>query len=361
MILTERQLNRALLSRQLLLERARLRVVDAVEHLAGMQAQSPTAPYIGLWSRVFGFALSDLADALSSRQLVRTSLMRGTIHLVSARDCRTFNPLLRPIFERAVQNSPALPPASDIPAVLAAATALLEEAPRTLAELRVLLATHRADLDAESMARAARYLLPLIHVPPRGLWGRSGQARLTTIRSWLGADVDPAPRLEALILRYLTAFGPATVKDMQTWCGLTALREVVGRLDLRTYQDPTGALLYDLPDAVIPDPDTPAPARLLPEYDNCLRSHTDRRRVMSDESRALLFATKNDAPMPAFLINGYVRGTWKLTRSRTTTAITLSPFGKVSKKDAAAVTAEANRLLAFTDPEFRTHDVVWIS
>ena len=348
MILTERQLNRALLSRQLLLDRVALPVVDAVEHLVGMQAQSPTAPYLGLWSRLAPFALSDLANALSDRRLVRISLMRGTIHLVSARDGRAFSPLMLPIFARAVPSAP-----ND--RVLPAAIELLEATPRTLAELRLLLA-EQLDGDGEAMARAARYLLPLIHVPPRGLWGKSGQARLTTVRAWLGADVEACP-IDAVILRYLTAFGPASVKDMQTWCGLTGLREVVDRIDVRTFRDPAGVVLYDVPDGELPDPDTPAPVRLLPEYDNCLRSHTDRRRVMTDEVRALLFATKNDAPMPAFLIDGLVRGTWKLDRTRTTATITLRPFTKLSKKDTAAVTAEADRLLAFTDPEAATRSV----
>jgi hypothetical protein len=306
-----------------------------------MQAQSPTAPYLGLWSRLDPFAIADLADAITDRRLVRTSLMRGTIHLVSARDCRALAPLMLPIFARAVPTPPD-------DGVLATATELLEESPRTLAELRLLLAERLAG-DGEAMARAARYLLPLIHVPPKGLWGKSGQARLTTVHSWLGADVDACP-MDDVLLRYLAAFGPASVKDMQTWCGLTGLREVVDRLELRTFHDPAGVLLYDVPDGELPDPDTPAPARLLPEYDNCLRSHTDRRRVMSDANRALLFATKNDAPMPAFLIDGFVRGTWKLTRSRTTATVTLSPFGKLSKKDAAVVREEAGRLLAFTDP-----------
>lgn len=347
-ILTERQLNRALLARQLLLERRPMTAVDAVDHLVGMQAQSPSAPYLGLWSRLDAFAISDLVSAITSRELVRSSLMRGTIHLVTAGDCVALSPLMLPIFARAVPTPPD-------DKVLATAVELLEESPRTLAELRLLLA-ERLDGDGEAMARAARYLLPLVHVPPRGLWGQSGQARLTTVRAWLGTDVAPCP-MDDVILRYLTAFGPASVKDMQTWCGLTGLREVVARLDLRTYQAPDGTLLYDIPDGVFPDPDTPAPVRLLPEYDNCLRSHTDRRRVMSDATRALLFATKNDAPTPAFLIDGYVRGTWKLDRARTKATVTLRPYDKLSKKDTAVLTGEAERLLAFTDPEAATREV----
>ncbi|HEV2781876.1 MAG TPA: winged helix DNA-binding domain-containing protein [Actinophytocola sp.] len=352
-ILTERALNRALLERQLLLRRVDRTVVDAVEHLVGMQAQSPTAPYIGLWSRLDGFATDDLAAAITERHVVRSSLMRGTIHLVSAADCAALSPFLRPLFARFVQ-----PPPDDLDAILAAATTLLEERPCTLTELRQQLAARRPGGDPEVMARAAKFLLPLVHVPPRGLWGRSGQARLTTVRAWLDRDVDPRPDPDRVVLRYLAAYGPATVKDVQTWCGLTGLREVFARLALRTFRDEDGAELFDVPDAPLPDPDTPAPVRLLPEYDNCLRSHTDRRRVMTAAGRAALFSTKNDAPMPAFLVDGYVRGTWKLDRARTTATITVRPFTKMSKKDTTAVTAEAERLLAFAAPEAATRTVM---
>jgi Winged helix DNA-binding domain len=353
-ILTERALNRSYLERQLLLRRVELPVVAAVEHLVGMQAQSPNAPYLGLWSRVDGFAIDHLAAAITDRRLVRASLMRGTIHLVSAADYRALSPLLRPLLARFVQPAP-----DDVEEILATATEVLEERPRTPTELRQQLGERRPDGDPEIMARAARFLLPLVHVPPKGLWGQSGQARLTTARSWLGRDVDTRPRPDRLVLRYLAAFGPATVKDMQTWCGLTGLREVVAGLSgrLRTFRTEDGAELLDVPDAPQPDPDTPAPARLLPEYDNALRSHTDRRRIMTDPHRAALFATKNDAPTPAFLIDGFVRGTWKLDRTRTAATLTLRPFGKLSKKDHAAARAEADRLLTFAAPDAETRTV----
>jgi hypothetical protein len=146
---------------------------------------------------------------------------------------------------------------------------------------------------------------------------------------------------------------------MQTWCGLTGLREVTDRLSpaLCHYRDESGAELYDVPGTPFPDPDTPAPVRLLPEYDNCLRSHTSRRRMMTDENRAALFSTKNDAPMPAFLVDGFVRGTWKLQRTRTAATVCIRPFTRLSKKDTSAVAEEATRLLVFTDPDATTRDV----
>ncbi len=345
-ILTDRELNRALLERQLLLTRVRMPAVDAVEHLVGMQAQSPTAPYIGLWARLDGFQLAELADAILDRGLVRSSLMRGTIHLVSARDCRALHPLTLPLFARLVE---PLVPAEEREDVLSLARTLLAEEPRTLAELRVLM--------GEPRARLARYVLPLIHVPPKGIWGRSGQARLTTVSAWLGEDVEPEPRTADIVLRYLAAYGPASVKDMQTWCGVTGLRDVFAGLDLCTYRDESGVLLYDVPDGVFPDADTPAPVRFLPEYDNSLRSHTLRRRIMSDEHRALLFAAKNDAPMPALLVDGFVRGTWKLTKFRKSATLTIRPYAPLSKKDTAAVVEEAHQLVEFAAAEAGSREV----
>jgi hypothetical protein len=350
-ILTARELNRALLARQLLLDRVDLTPVEAVEHLVGMQAQSPGAAYVGLWSRLKGFAFDHLARAITDRSLVRTSLMRGTIHLVSAADCLALSPFMRPLYARFVT-----PPPADLDVILATAASLLED-PLTPAELRAGLGERLPSGDPEVMTRAARYQLQLVHVPPRGLWGRSGQTRLTTTRAWLGRDVDPEPDPRPIVRRYLAAYGPASVKDMQTWCGLTGLREVVADLDVRTFRDENGTTLFDVPDGAFPDPDTPAPVRLLPEYDNCLRSHTDRRRVMTDASRAALFATKNDAPMPAFLVDGMVRGTWKLARARDAATIAIRPFAKMSKKDTAAVSAEATRLLAAAAGDAGTRNV----
>jgi hypothetical protein len=254
--------------------------------------------------------------------------------------------LTLPLFARLVE---PLVPAEERGDVLSLARTLLAEEPRTLAELRVLM--------GEPRARLARYVLPLIHVPPKGIWGKSGQARLTTVGAWLGEDVEPKPRTGDIVQRYLAAYGPASVKDMQTWCGLTGLREVFAGLDLRTYRDESGVLLYDVPDGTFPEPDTPAPVRLLPEYDNSLRSHTIRRRVMTDEHRALLFSAKNDAPMPALLVDGFVRGTWKLTKTRKAATLTIRPFARLPKQDATAAVREAHQLLDFAAADADSREV----
>lgn len=358
-LLSERALNRALLARQLLLHRSSEPATAAIEHLVGMQAQAPNAPYIGLWTRLDGFRIEDLAEAITGREAVRATLMRGTIHLVTARDCRTLRPLMQPLLDRAAQTISTDGRLGDVAEILAAARTLLDEQPRTVAELRELLGARWPDRDPAAMASTARYLLPLVHVPPKGVWGRSGQARMTTVEAWLGREVDHDARLDDMVPRYLAAFGPASVKDMQTWSGLTGLREVVQRLRprLRTFRDAHGAELFDLPDAPLPDPDEPAPVRLLPEYDNCLRSHTDRRRIMSDEHRGVLTASKNDSPMPAFLVDGFVRGTWKLKITRTAATVLLEPFSRLSRTDSATVVEEADRLLAFVAPDAATRQV----
>jgi hypothetical protein len=351
------------LARQLLLRRADLPAAKAVEHLVGMQAQAPNAPYIGLWTRLAGFRADHLAELITRRQVVRATLMRGTIHLVTAEDCLALRPVMQPMLSRAfqaiVRGQVHQLDDKEIAEILAVATELLREQPRTPADLRELLAVRWADRDPRAMAALARNLLPLVHVPPKGIWGRSGQVRLTTVGAWLGRDIEPDARPDAMVLRYLAAYGPATVKDIQTWSGLGGLREVVDRLRprLRTLRAEDGGELFDVPDAPSPDPDTPVQARLLPEYDNCLRSHADRRRVMTDENRAALFSTKNDAPMPAFLVDGFVCGTWRMTRARKAVTVEVSPFAPLSKRDAAAVLAEAEHLLTFAAADATTHDV----
>jgi hypothetical protein len=247
-----RALNRALLARQLLLARQRRTAREALEHLVGMQAQTPESPYYGLWSRLEGFQPAELADLIQRRRAVRLALMRSTIHLVTARDCLALRPVLEPVQQRNfLIGSPygRRLAGMDLAALVRAGRALLQESPRTVAELSALLRRRWPGRDGQAMAYAIRNSLAVVQVPPRGLWGEGGLARGTTAEHWLGRPLETARAPDRLLLRYLAAFGPASVRDMQAWSGLQALQEIVQRLRrrLRVFRDEKGTELFDLP------------------------------------------------------------------------------------------------------------------
>jgi len=358
-VLGRRALNRALLARQLLLRRAQLPAFDAIKRLVGLQAQAPNPPYAGLWTRLDGFHPDELSRLITERRTVRIALMRGTIHLVTARDCLTLRPVLQPVLDRGLNAIFGARIAGvDTTALVAAGRALAEERPRTYAELGALLRERWPDHDAAALANAVRALAPLVQIPPRGLWGASGPAAHTTVESWLGRPLDADPSPDAMVMRYLAAFGPATVKDIQTWSGLTGLRAVTERLRprLHVFRDEQGAELFDLPDAPRPDPDTPAPPRFLPDYDNALLSHADRTRIMDDKHRTLVF-TKNGIIRATVLVDGFVRGTWKITRRRAAATLIITPFTSLLPRDRAALAEEGTRLLAFAAADAGARDV----
>jgi hypothetical protein len=359
-VLGRRALNRALVERQLLLRRRKLSAFEAIEHLVGMQAQVPDAPYVGLWTRLSDFRPEKLAQLISDRQAVRASMMRATIHLFSARDYLSLRPVVQPVLERDVYGNSVYGKERliglDVDAVLAAGRALLEERPRTAAELRRLLGSRWPDRDPAALAYAVRGLLPLVHVPPRGVWGESGPVTLTTAESWLGRSVarDRAP--DETILRYLAAFGPTTVADARAWSGLSGLREVFERLRPRlvTFCNESGRELYDVPGAPLPDPETPVPPRFLPAFDNALLSHADRTRIISEEHRKAL---SRDSQMRGVLFHGFVGATWKTQRDRDEVKLVIEPFVSLTQEDRDAVADEGSRLLSFATPRAKTRSI----
>lgn len=365
-VLNPRALNRALLARQMLLQRAKLSAAEAIEHLVGMQAQAPNAPYVALWSRLDGFRHDELAQLLTERHAVRVSLMRTTLHLVTASDCLMLRPLIQPVAESRFSSSPFARNVAgiDMEALRTAGRALVEEQPRTTVALGKLLHARWPDHDATSLAYAVRYLVPLVQIPPRGIWGKSGQPTWATIADWLGSPVPsaaPDGALEEMVMRYLAAFGPATVNDVQAWCWLTRLRDVVERLQprLRTFRDEQGNELFDLPGAPRPDPNTPAPPRFLPEYDNVLLSYANRSRIMTADRRIPLLPG-NGGTSGTVLVDGFFQAVWKITRQRTAATLTIEPFIPLSPHDRAALAEEGERLLAFAAADADAHDIQFV-
>ena len=351
-LLSRRALNRALLARQLLLRRWSMSPLAAIERLGGMQAQAPNAPYVGLWTRLEGFRPEELSQLLMDRQAVRMAVMRGTVHLMSARDALALRPLMQPIYDRDLRANSSFAPrieGMDLDTLRAAARTVVEEQPRTNAEIGRLLRARWPARDADAMARAVRSLLPLVQVPPRGIWGMGGLPVLTTVEAWLGKPLARRPSATRMVMRYLAAFGPATVADVQTWSGLGRLQDTVNRLrpKLRTFRDERGRELFDLPGAPRPDPDEPAPVRFLPEYDNLLLSHADRSRVVADEHRSRIMMV-NGIIAGTVLVDGFVRASWKTKRGRAGAVLGVTPFGKLARKEVAEVEREGAKLLELT-------------
>jgi len=360
--LDRRTLNRALLARQLLLRRESRPVSDVVEHLVGLQAQAPGDPYVALWSRVEPFDPEELGRLITERRALRAALMRATIHLVTDRDALALYPVMRPVLRRTFSSQSPFGrnlAGVDLDAVVAVGRALIEERPRTRAELRALLAPGWPDRDAGSLAQAVTYLLPVTQVPPRGVWKRAGQAKWATIESWLGRPLATDQSPDQPILRYLAAFGPATAGDIRTWCGLTGIKEVVERLQpgLRTYRDEEGRELVDLPDAPLPDRDTPAPVRFLPVYDNVLLSHSDRSRIIRPEDRRRAVEAAYAGSFGTILIDGFARAAWRTARRADQASIRIGLLDPLSEPDLDDVTKEGDRLLTFLEPHAETREV----
>ena len=323
-------LNRALLARQHLLERVDMPILDAVEHLVGLQAQATPPPYYGLAARLSGFDPDELGALLEGRKLVRMALMRGTVHMVTPRDAAFLRPLVQVVIERQHQGAfgrrmggMTIDPGT--------VSELLRDGPRTGRELARALGAE----DEEAIANAVRAYLPLMQVPPRGVLGKGGRALLE-----LFEPLQAAPSLDDLVLRYLRAFGPATVMDAQKWCGLTKLKPVFERLELEELERG----LFDVPDGPRPDPDTPAPVRFLGEYDNVLLGHADRSRIIPPGFPwgGML---AHGRYVNNLLVDGMLRATWWMEGD----TLAIRPFGEIPRDE---VEAEALGVMDVRDVRF---------
>jgi hypothetical protein len=347
-VLTARALNRATLARQHLLARAEVPALRMVEHLAGMQAQAPYAPYVGLWTRLHNFQHADLAGLLNDRSVARILLHRGTVHLVTAEDCLGLRPVVQPVLERLYVTPRAKVMAGDPADVADMAAGLLAEHALSAKELGVALAELIPGAGPQALGDIARARLALVQLPPRAVWGVGGVVRYATAESWLRSTMSAAD-LPSVVRRYLRAFGPATVADIQVWCGLTRLREVTDRMrDLvRLGED-----LLDVPDAPMPDPSAPAPVRFLPEFDNVLLSYADRSRIVPEQYRRAL-ASRNGIVPATVVVDGMVAGVW----ARTGGLLTVTCFRRQSAAAAEQLHAEGMRLARFLAPSGAEVDV----
>jgi hypothetical protein len=362
--LSLRELTCAALDRQLLLRRAAMPAQQAVAHLAGLQAQAPLAPYVGLWTRLAGFRHQDLKDLMTERSVVRAHLMRNTVHLVTATDFLAFRPLFQPVMERALAGHFGARLAGvDLAELRDLAAALLAETALTRTELARRLSARWPGHDPGSLAYAATHLLQLVQVPPRGLWGSTGPSAWFLASAWLAGPPPAAQPLAGreaageLILRYLGAFGPASVPDIQAWSGLTRLREVTEgmRGRLRAFTGPDGAELLDASGAPPPSPESVVPPRFLPEYDNLLLSYADRSRFIP-HGRPVPLPAGHGANTGTLLVDGMWQADWAIARGRNLAELEIRPFIPLPAPVRDAIAAEGSRLLEFAAPA-AAHDV----
>jgi hypothetical protein len=343
----------------MLLAREQTTAVKVTERLFGLQAQWPKPPFVGLWTRLADFTPDVLARLLAKKTLVRATMMRGTIHVVTAEDYLVHRATIAEVLARGMasilkERGKGL----DVARLVERARAFLDEEPRTFAELRAFLRGGDAGADERAMGFAVRCSLPLVMVPTDARWAFPADADFVPAETWLGKRLAAQGDTRALVLRYLAAFGPATVADAQTWSGLQGLRTTFAALrpGLVTFADERGRELFDLPRAPRPDQKTPAPVRFLPEFDNLLLGHADRTRIVADAHRAKVFLAGLRVAA-TFLVDGQVAGTWKALRTKQRALLEVTPFGALAPRTARELAAEAEALARFLEPDADDIDV----
>jgi hypothetical protein len=360
-VLGLRALNRATLARQMLLGREKAGAAKAVERVGGLQAQLARPPYIGLWSRIAGFEREALTKAALGKEVVRGTTMRATIHLLSTGDYRRLRPALQPGLSRALSGATKKGiEGLDLDALVETGRRFFEEEPRTFDELRAALKKLHPKRNERALAYAIRLQLPLVQVPVAGSdYGWPSSADFAVAEDWIGTSLEK-PDPAALVRRYLAAFGPASVADAQNWSGVPGLKPAFEALrgELAVFHDDEGRELFDLPKAPRPDPDGKAPPRFLPDFDNVLLGHADRRRVITDEHRKHVF-TKNLGILPSFLVDGIFSGLWKIERKGSKATLSIRPLVAIAKADREALAAEGDELLRFVEPDAKAHDLAF--
>ncbi|GAA1592941.1 winged helix DNA-binding domain-containing protein [Kribbella karoonensis] len=356
-VMSGRAVNRATSARQLLLEREAVPAVEVVARLGGMQGQEPKHPYVGLWSRVDGFEEAELDRAVSGRDVVRATYLRGTLHLVTAADYLRFRVTLAPVLEAGLKVLGERAAGLEPDKVVAAAEKLLAKEPLTFTEVRDALQQQFPEVNERALGFCTRMMVPLVMHPADVRWSWTANSKFTPAEEWIGKKLHKTAEPGELVTRYLAAFGPATPADFQTWSGLQKAKPLFDQVELETFQDENGKTLYDVPDAPRPDADTPAPVRFLPEFDNVLLSHAKRERIIADEHKPAVF-TKNLRVKATYTVDGFVAGLWTSDLKRGVATLTLTPFGKTLKKTQAELAREGSALLRFLEPNAKSYAVV---
>lgn len=358
--LTLRELNRATLARQLLLERSPLSAERALERLGGLQAQIPVSPYIALWSRLEGFRREDLASLIEARQAVKATLQRATLHLVTLADYLTLIETLKPMFLKAAASIVKQRDVEgvDFDEVLRLGREYLQE-PRSFAEVTAHFSSIYPDADPGAIRYTLRTHLPLVQVPVEGGWSYPGNPKFVLADAFLPKKPAPKADLERLVRSYLAAFGPASVADLQAWSGLSGLKEAIApfRSELETFKDEAKRELLDLPDQPLPEGDAPTPVRFLGELDSLVLAYDKRTRVIADEHKTRIYSA-NLRGVASVLLDGFVGATWRLEKGKKgAVALVVEPFGRLAKRDRAAIEEEGEALLRFVEAGAKSREV----
>jgi hypothetical protein len=358
-VLSQRELNRALLARQLLLERADMPAAQAIERVAGLQSQASAPPFIGLWTRVADFRESELQDLIDNRAVVRGTMMRHTIHFVTPADYLWLRPTIQPALDKnyGAQTNKRLA-GFDIQPYLDAARTAFAERPLSFAEVKQLIRDLDPGCDIDAVSYAVRTHLRLIGVPNGSRWRFGGRAPFVLADTWLEQPVPDTADPPEMVRRYLAAFGPATPADATTWSGVGGMRAVFEELrpELRTFRDEAGRELFDVPDGLLPDARTPAPVRFLPEFDNTLLSHNDRTRVVADEHRQRVYIMPGRV-MGTILLDGFVAAGWKVEREGRKATLVVEEFRPLKQKERRELAPEGEALMRFIEPDAQTRGI----